>query len=160
MDLVIGTLDEMRSRNPLRFARAMYKHWPRIKALLEKGMTLESQLRLTGTDTHVIDLGKHLAEGNRVLSGREKGRRVRALENIDKLENLPIKIIFSHPSDVFAITTSFWLGLLQPSVERFEEEEFKSRFKLIGDGDGWEQQYFDRIFDFEFRMKHWPRHSV
>jgi len=67
-----------------------------------------------------INLEKH---GGPIYSGRERGSSLREKLGLDELDKESAVIEIVVPEDTYTITSSFWLGLLSPSVKFFGTKE-------------------------------------
>lgn len=80
----------------------------------------------------MIDLGSYRTAGVRVLAGRERGRLVRGKAGLDKLDKAPDPVEVHVPDDLWAITSSFFLGMFGDSVRFLGEEGFRKHYIFTG----------------------------
>lgn len=70
-----------------------------------------------------IDLGILMeGDGNLVLTGYEKGLDARSLFNIDQLDEKGVQLIIRIPDETYAISHSFWRGLMDHTLSHFENK--------------------------------------
>ena len=78
-----------------------------------------------------IDLSQLLAPNTKVISGREYGKTARKQLNIDledKSED-PVEVYVA--SDIFSLTSSYFLGLFGKSVRKLGEDNFRKKYIFI-----------------------------
>ena len=63
------------------------------------------------------------------------GKEMRRMLNLDKLENIYDYIIvhFEEGSNIFTMTSRYFIGLFLDSTTKFSEEEFRKKYELTGD---------------------------
>ena len=83
-------------------------------------------------DTVVIDLDDHRTGNTPVLSGRQRGKEVRRSTRLDSEDESAQKIVVRVPDDVYLVASSFFLGMLGPSVRKLGETGFLERFDFEG----------------------------
>lgn len=80
----------------------------------------------------LIDLDKHRTPGVGVISGRPRGEKVREAIGLDD-KDLPTKeIVIRVPDDVYLVGSSFFLGLLGPTIRLLGEETFRKNVRFEG----------------------------
>ncbi|MES3628848.1 MAG: hypothetical protein PPP56_01640 [Longimonas sp.] len=80
----------------------------------------------------VIDLDDHRDSDAPVLSGRPRGKAVRESTCLDVIDDQEDNIVIRIPQDVYLVASSFFLGMLGPSIRKLGEEEFRKRFSFEG----------------------------
>ena len=78
----------------------------------------------------IIDLNKH---GGPIYTGRDRGEQLRMKLGLDRLDSEGHEVEILVPEQTYTITSSFWLGLLTPSVKMYgTKERFfeKYQFKM------------------------------
>lgn len=83
-------------------------------------------------DRVVIDLDDHRTGNTPVLSGRQRGKEVRRSTRLDSEDDSAQKITIIVPEDVYLVASSFFLGMLGPSVRKLGEAGFRERFEFEG----------------------------
>lgn len=86
-----------------------------------------------------IDLGKYRSSNSYVFAGRDRGVAVKEQIGLDVMKNAD-RICFIIPEDVFAISSSFLLGLLGDLI-RFLKKEKKDIDSIIEVPDGFERTF-------------------
>lgn len=70
---------------------------------------------------------------NMVLAGREEGRHAR--DTVFRLEALESEagVIEVHvPEDLFAVTSSWFLGAFSPSIRKLGKQGFRAKYHFLG----------------------------
>lgn len=81
----------------------------------------------------VVDLGKFRGDPSiRVLAGRDIGQDVRSRARIAELDGIAEPVTVLVPSDLFAVTSSFFLGMFADSIRRLGSEGFRSHYLFAG----------------------------
>lgn len=80
----------------------------------------------------VIDLDDHRDSDTPVLSGRPRGKAVRESTCLDVIDDQEDKIVIRIPQDVYLVASSFFLGMLGPSIRKLGEDQFRERFDFAG----------------------------
>ena len=70
---------------------------------------------------------------DKVLSGRDIGHIYRLVHNLDELDRTEEKVIITLPSNLMAITASFFIGCFGPSVKKLGALGFSSKYKFDTD---------------------------
>lgn len=86
-----------------------------------------------------IDLGRYRTSNSYVFAGRDRGIAVKDKIGLDAMKEVD-KIRFIIPEDVFAISSSFLLGLLGDLI-RFLKKEKKDIDSIIEVPDGFERTF-------------------
>lgn len=77
-----------------------------------------------------IDLNDYI-NGKKVLSGREKGIKIREKLKLDeedqKIESIQILI----PQEIYSFNSSYFLGLFGKSVRKFGKEKFLEKYVFV-----------------------------
>ncbi|WP_172492006.1 hypothetical protein [Gluconobacter oxydans] len=83
----------------------------------------------------VINLGLAAKEGQvRNLSGKERGEEARSFFGLDDLDNSPSPVTVEVPDYIYAISSSYFLGLFSKSVlSRGTAENFLDHYQFDAD---------------------------
>lgn len=92
-----------------------------------------------------IDMSDYHTSGIGVMSGRERGKRVRERIGMRKLDESASQYVIKFPEEVYQVTSSFFLGLFAPSVTALGEDEFRDKYSFDG------PKSFDEIVDYGVR---------
>jgi len=79
-----------------------------------------------------IDLGAYRTAGTLVFAGRDRGKQVRGKAGLDEADKDANPIVVHIPEDIWAITSSFFLGMFGPSVRSLGEEGFATHYLFTG----------------------------
>jgi hypothetical protein len=79
-----------------------------------------------------IDLGAYRTAGTLVFAGRIRGGQVRSKAGLDETDKDPEPIVIHVPEDVWAVTSSFFLGMFGPSVRTLGEAGFAAHYLFTG----------------------------
>lgn len=79
-----------------------------------------------------IDLGKYSNQGVGILAGRERGAAVRAEENLDAVDAASDEVEIFIPERLYAVNTSFFLGMFERSIVKLGPEAFRRRYHFTG----------------------------
>lgn len=85
----------------------------------------------------VVDLGQ-VADGGKVrnLSGKERGENARIFFHLDDLDRSPSPVTVIVPDYIYAISSSYFLGLFSRSViSRGTEDNFLAHYHFEADAD-------------------------
>lgn len=82
--------------------------------------------------TRRIDLGKYSSKGVGVLAGRERGAAVRKEENLDAIDASADDVEVFIPDRLYAVNTSFFLGMFERSIVRLGADRFRARYHFVG----------------------------
>lgn len=85
-------------------------------------------------DEVTIDFSDFADAEARVLAGRPRGkscRDSRDLDYLDTRENVTVSLLV--PARIRSVTSSFFLGMLAPSIRRLGEDGFRRRYILVGE---------------------------
>lgn len=75
-----------------------------------------------------IDLNKH---GGPIYSGRGRGAQLREKLGLDEFDERGFEVEIVVPEETYTITSSFWLGLLSPSVKSLgSKEDFLEKYRV------------------------------
>jgi hypothetical protein len=81
----------------------------------------------------IIDLNQYRSTGVRIFSGRTRGEAVRQELRLSKVEaNDNSEFEVRVPTDIFQITSSFFLGLLGDTIRQLGAEVFRRKFRFTG----------------------------
>lgn len=75
-----------------------------------------------------IDFNKEIDQKIRIISGRDKGEKLRKKFDISTLDKKDEIIEIIIPSKFYSFNSSYFLGCFGPSVRKFGKENFKTRF--------------------------------
>src|SRR6185437_6247461 len=85
-------------------------------------------------DRITIDLNEVRAPKNSgLLSGRDSGVAARQHFGVGKLDRSPGGVDVIIPDEVFSMNTSFFLGLFGDSVRFLGPEQFRTKYRFVGD---------------------------
>jgi hypothetical protein len=84
------------------------------------------------SDQLLIDLDKFRSSGARVFAGRDRGREVRRVADLDSIDAGAATATVHVPPDTLSVNSSFFLGLFGPSVRRLREEGFRAKYHFTG----------------------------
>ncbi len=91
---------------------------------------------------NTVDLGKYRSTGQKVLSGRARGKKVREELGLDVADEDHSPVVVAVPDDLYSLNISFFLGLFGPSVDTlgsrerfFEKYSFKATDEIQSDID-------------------------
>ena len=76
-----------------------------------------------------IVLKKYL-NNKKVLSGREKGKKLRETLRLDEKDKNETSVKIEFPKDVYALNSSYFLGLFGVSVRKFGKDKFLEKYKF------------------------------
>lgn len=78
----------------------------------------------------MIDLEK-VSGGSPNLIGRERGEKARSALEIDRLDQERDQVVVVRiPPEVYAVSSSFVLGLFSRSIDALGPEQFRNRYKF------------------------------
>jgi len=80
----------------------------------------------------IIDLAAYRTQGTLVFAGRDRGRLVRAKAALEEADREPAPVEIRIPDDIFSITSSFFLGMFGPSIQRLGAENFAKHYLFVG----------------------------
>jgi len=75
-----------------------------------------------------INLQKYRSNGEKILTGRDEGKRIRETLRIDNFDKEDIKVIIDIPSDILSLNSSYFLGLFQKSIKLLGEDGFRKKY--------------------------------
>lgn len=106
---------------------------------------------LSDSNEAVIDLGILMEGGKLVLTGYEKGLNARQMFKMDQLDETGVHLIIRVPGETYAISHSYWRGLLDHTLSHFEnkteamkEIRIEGPQKFVMQFDGFVEGYFIR----------------
>lgn len=79
-----------------------------------------------------IDLAAYRTAGVLVFAGRDRGELVRAKARVEEADREADPVEIHVPEDVFGVTSSFFLGMLAPSVKLLGENKFRQHYQFTG----------------------------
>lgn len=79
-----------------------------------------------------INLAKCRDDGIGVISGRHRGEKVRESSGLDTQDETAQEIVVHVPEDVYLVGSSFFLGLLGPTIRRLGEKGFRDKVRFEG----------------------------
>lgn len=71
---------------------------------------------------------KNYIDNKKVLSGRDNGAALRKKLDLEKIEKEKDKITIIIPIEVYAVNSSFFLGMFGKSVRTLGKEEFEKKY--------------------------------
>lgn len=87
----------------------------------------------TNDNGPVLDLQQWRGSNDvRVLAGRDRGEVVRQTAEVAKLDETPAPVEVRVPTDLFAVSSSFFLGLFADSIRRLGEAGFRAHYRFTG----------------------------
>jgi len=85
------------------------------------------------TEPHVLDLGQWRGgRAVRVLAGRDRGEEVRRTAQVAQLDHAEGVVEVRVPTDLFSVTSSFFLGLFGESIRVLGDEGFRQHYRFTG----------------------------
>jgi hypothetical protein len=79
-----------------------------------------------------IDMNE-VSGGSRNLSGKGRGESARAHFRLDEIDRGDDRVTVKFPQEIYAISSSFFLGMFSPSIERLGVEAFQRKYRFIAD---------------------------
>ena len=79
-----------------------------------------------------VELRKYRLPGTALFSGNPRGAAVRKAAALDDSDSKGESVVIIVPDDVFAVTASFFSGLLAKSIRNLGEEKFRERYRFEG----------------------------
>lgn len=80
-----------------------------------------------------INLGRWRGSAeNRVISGQDAGIAARKASKLDLLDRIKEKVIIEVPNDLFAVTSSFFLGMFTASIRALGGDKFREHYEFQG----------------------------
>lgn len=73
---------------------------------------------------------KQYISNKKVLSGREKGKKLRETLKLDEKDKTETPIGVEIPKEVYALNSSYFLGLFGVSVRKFGKDKFLEKYKF------------------------------
>lgn len=64
------------------------------------------------------------------LSGKERGEQARSHFNLDSLDEQGGVVVVKVPEYVYALSSSFFLGLFSPTIKKIGERGFREMYKF------------------------------
>jgi hypothetical protein len=84
-------------------------------------------------EMHLLDLADWSRDPQaRVLAGRDSGERVRAAAKLDELDRASEVVQVRIPLKLFAVTSSFFLGMFGASIRYLGEAKFRQHYQFTG----------------------------
>lgn len=77
---------------------------------------------------NIINLQKYRANEEKILTGRDEGKKVRESLKLDNIDNEDITVIVEIPNDILSLNSSYFLGLFQKSIMLLGEEKFRKKY--------------------------------
>lgn len=75
-----------------------------------------------------VNLNKFLNKDCKIFCGRDEGTSARKKLNLDKFDNTDSIMHISISSEVYSITSSFFLSCFGPSIRKLGETEFRRKY--------------------------------
>lgn len=73
---------------------------------------------------------KQYINNKKVLSGREKGKKLREDLKLDEKDKTETSIGIEIPKEVYALNSSYFLGLFGASVRKFGKDKFLEKYRF------------------------------
>lgn len=80
----------------------------------------------------LIELDRFRSKGVRVFAGRERGKEVRRVADLNALDNTSSPVNVYVPLDTLSVNGSFFLGLFGHSIRRLGESGFREHYTFSG----------------------------
>src|SRR5437899_1189870 len=80
----------------------------------------------------IIDLGAYRTEGTLVFAGRDRGKLVRSKAALEEADRDADPVEIRVPDDIFSITSSFFLGMFGPSIQKLGADAFTTHYLFVG----------------------------
>jgi len=80
----------------------------------------------------IVDLNTYRTSGTLVFAGRDRGQLVRAKSDLDTLDNDADVVEIRIPQELFAVTSSFFLGMFAKSIQTLGDDGFRRRYLFVG----------------------------
>lgn len=81
-----------------------------------------------------FNLANLISTGSIILSGRDKGEKLREKINLDFIEENEDVIEITIPNAIVSFNSSYFLGLFTPSIKKFKTKEaFLSKYHFVCD---------------------------
>src|ERR1035437_8781530 len=80
-----------------------------------------------------VDLAKYQSGGARIFAGRDRGAFVRdaaALVEFERNKEDILEVLI--PTETYAVTSSFFLGLFGETIRALGADEFRRRVRFVG----------------------------
>jgi hypothetical protein len=80
----------------------------------------------------IVDLALYHDQGVGVLAGRSRGERVRKDAGLEDADRTGRRVVVVIPGWVYSVNSSFSLGLVESSIVKLGEDEFRRRYEFQG----------------------------
>lgn len=81
----------------------------------------------------ILDLGPLRPPSSQMYTGVEEGRRAREILRLNDHDQHPnVPVVLQIPEDTTILTSSFFTGLFQPSLQRLDVEGFQKKYMWSG----------------------------
>jgi len=75
-----------------------------------------------------IDLQQYKNSNSKILSGKNFGMQVRKKLELDKIDNIEEQVTIIIPSDIWALNSSYFIGVFGKSILMLGEENFRKKY--------------------------------
>ena len=75
-----------------------------------------------------INLQQYRIPNSKILSGRDFGIQLRQKLELDKIDNIEEQVTIIIPSDIWALNSSYFIGVLGKSILMLGEEKFRKKY--------------------------------
>lgn len=85
------------------------------------------------SNVRMIDIANVAKGGIHNLSGKLRGESAREYFGLDRLDEDDQQVTVVFPEELYAISSSFFLGMFSLSIRKFGEEKFLKKYKFQAD---------------------------
>lgn len=75
-----------------------------------------------------IDLQQYRIPNSKILFGRDFGAKVREKLKLDKIDKTEEQVTITIPNDIWALNSSYFIGMFEKSVQCLGEEKFRKKY--------------------------------
>lgn len=75
-----------------------------------------------------IDLQQYRNPNSKILSDRKFGMQVRKKMKLDEIDKTEEQVIIIIPGDIWALNSSYFIGIFEKSVHYLGEENFRKKY--------------------------------
>jgi hypothetical protein len=75
-----------------------------------------------------INLQQYRIPNSKILSGRDFGIQLRQKLELDKIDNIEEQVTIIIPSDIWALNSSYFIGVFGKSILMLGEEKFRKKY--------------------------------
>lgn len=131
-------------------AEITFYQWAAIWNFVQERLTERTQQKDNVQELPVVVDFQKQGFKDRVFSGWRRGKLARKEFEVDKLDNLEVKVNVVIPEDLYCLTKSFFLGMFGPTLKAMKSKlEFKEKYNLVGPAHILEE--IDEYIDIEMR---------